>query len=105
LLSVAAFQYPGLALTVQANPAMVHSDLGTEQRMPRVNPLRPVGNEANLARRIAAEREAHGWSYEGLAKRMTDAGFPIQSTAIFKIEKGKPPRRITVDEMVGFAKV
>ncbi len=73
--------------------------------MPRVNPLRPTGNETSLARRIAAERERRGWSFEGLAKRMGDAGFSIQASAIFKIEKGNPPRRITVDELVGFAKV
>jgi transcriptional regulator with XRE-family HTH domain len=73
--------------------------------MPRVNPLRTLANERNLARRIAFERERRGWSYEGTAARMTAAGFPIQASAIFKIEKGQPPRRITVDEAVGFAAV
>lgn len=71
--------------------------------MPRVNSMRSLANETNLARRIAFEREQRGWSYEGLAKRMAAAGYPIQSTAIFKIERGKPPRRVTVDELVGFA--
>lgn len=73
--------------------------------MPRVNPLRATGNEENLARRIAVERESRGYSYEGLARRMTNAGYPIQPSAVFKIEKGKPPRRIAVDELVGFAEV
>lgn len=73
--------------------------------MPRVNPLRATGHESNLAARIAVERQARGWSYEGLAKRMTDAGYPIQSSAIFKIEKGNPPRRIAVDELVGLSAV
>jgi hypothetical protein len=36
---------------------------------------------------------------------MTDAGTALHATAIFKIEKGDPPRRITVDELVGFARV
>lgn len=73
--------------------------------MPRVNPLRSLANERNLARRIQFERARRGMSYDGLAKRMAAAGVPIQSTAIFKIEKGDPPRRITVDELVGFAAV
>lgn len=73
--------------------------------MPRPNPLRALQSEDNLARRVAYERERRGWSYEGTAKRLTDAGCPIQSSAIFKIEKGEPRRRITVDELVGFARV
>jgi transcriptional regulator with XRE-family HTH domain len=73
--------------------------------MPRVNMLRSLENEQNLARRIAYERERAGQSYAGLAKRMEDAGYPMQSSAIFKIEKGDPPRRITVDELVGFSAV
>lgn len=73
--------------------------------MPKVNPLRPTGNEESAARRIAFEREARGWSYEGLARRMTEAGYPVQGSAIFKIEKADPPRRITLDEFIGFAKV
>jgi transcriptional regulator with XRE-family HTH domain len=73
--------------------------------MPRVNPFRSLANARNVARRIQFERTRRGMSYEGLAKRLTDAGSPIQATAIFKIEKGDPPRRITVDELVGFATV
>jgi transcriptional regulator with XRE-family HTH domain len=73
--------------------------------MPRVNPLRTLVNEGNLARRIAYERERAGQSYAGLAKRMEEAGYPMQASALFKIEKGEPPRRITVDELVGFSMV
>jgi transcriptional regulator with XRE-family HTH domain len=40
-----------------------------------------------------------------MAARLATAGYAIQHTAIFKIEKGKPPRRVTVDELVGFSKV
>ncbi|MDQ2782709.1 MAG: hypothetical protein M3Y26_09290 [Actinomycetota bacterium] len=36
---------------------------------------------------------------------MTDAGCPMVGSAIFKIEKADPPRRIVVDELVTFAKV
>lgn len=73
--------------------------------MPRQNPARAVQSEANLARRIAYERERHQWSYEHLAQAMTDAGCPIQGSALYKIEKGKPRRRVTVDELVAFAAI
>ncbi len=73
--------------------------------MPRPNPPRSLQSEANLARRIARERERLGMTYEGAAKRMTDAGCPIQPSAIYKIEKAQPPRRISVDELVAFAAV
>lgn len=73
--------------------------------MPRPNPPRTLQSETNLARRIAHERDSRGMSYEGLADRMTKAGCPIQASAIYKIEKMNPPRRITVDELVGFAQV
>lgn len=73
--------------------------------MPRPNPNRTLQSEVNLARRIAHERERLGWTYEGTAKRLTDVGCPIQPSAIYKIEKSDPPRRISVDELVAFAKV
>lgn len=73
--------------------------------MPRPNRARTVAAERTLARRIAHEREARGWSPEGLASRMTRAGCSINLSAIYKIEKADPPRRITVDELVGFAEV
>jgi transcriptional regulator with XRE-family HTH domain len=73
--------------------------------MPRPNPERELFAEPFVAARVALERETRGWSYEGLAKRMTDVGCPIQASAIYKIEKATPRRRITVDELVAFAKV
>jgi len=36
---------------------------------------------------------------------MTTAGCPINQSAVNKIEQGDPPRRVTVDELVAFAKV
>ena len=44
-------------------------------------------------------------TYEGLAARMTRAGCPINASALYKIEKADPPRRITVDELVSLRKV
>lgn len=81
--------------------------------MPPRNASRSLFSEEGLARRIAFERERRGMSYEGLARRMTDAGCAINQSAIYKIEKGTkrksgevgPPRRITVDELVALAEV
>ncbi|CAG7845787.1 hypothetical protein USB125703_02062 [Pseudoclavibacter triregionum] len=73
--------------------------------MARLNKGRTIAAEANLADRIRMEREARSLTNEGLAKLMTDAGCAMQGSAIFKIEKGEPRRRISVDELVAFAAV
>jgi transcriptional regulator with XRE-family HTH domain len=73
--------------------------------MPRPNPPRDIYAERYLAIRVAREREARGWSYEGLASRMTAAGCPLNQSAIYKIERADPPRRITVDELVAYSRV
>jgi transcriptional regulator with XRE-family HTH domain len=73
--------------------------------MPRPNPLREILGERALARRIAYERERRGWSTEKLSRRMAEAGCPIHQSAIWKIEHADPPRRITYDEALGFARV
>lgn len=73
--------------------------------MPRPNAPRSLAGEETVAERISYERSARGWSYEALAKHMTDAGVPLNQSAIQKIEKGNPRRRISVDELLGFAKV
>ena len=81
--------------------------------MPRTNPARSLFSEDELARRVALEREQRGWTYEGMARRMTAAGCPINQSALYKIEKGTkrkdgepgPARRITVDELVAMARV
>lgn len=72
--------------------------------MPRTTP-RPLASEDAVARRIAYERERRDYTYEGLAHRVTQAGCPINGSAIYKIEKAEPRRRITVDELVAFAAV
>jgi len=73
--------------------------------MPRPNKPRIMGNERALARRLRWEREARGWTYDGLAARMTAVGCPIQGSALFKVEKNDPPRRVTVDELVALSRV
>src|SRR5829696_3930790 len=73
--------------------------------MSRLNPQRSIGGEDNLARRIERERTARGLSYEALAKHLTEVGCSIQGSAIYKIEKADPPRRITVDELLALTRV
>jgi transcriptional regulator with XRE-family HTH domain len=73
--------------------------------MPRPNQPRSIASEANVAERITLEREKRDLSYDALAKAMTDEGCSLAATAIYRIEKGQPRRRITVDELVAFARV
>ncbi len=73
--------------------------------MPRPNKRRRIEGELTVAKRIAYEREARGWTYESLARHVTEAGCPLNGSAIYKIEKADPPRRIVVDELVAFAEV
>jgi transcriptional regulator with XRE-family HTH domain len=73
--------------------------------MPRSNRGRTMGSERTLAQRLAYERTVREWTYDQLARRMTDVGCKIQGSALFKIEKGDPPRRVTVDELVALANV
>ena len=49
--------------------------------------------------------EQRGWSYTGLAQRMTAQGCAIDQSALYKIEKGNPRRRISVDELVALREV
>ena len=73
--------------------------------MPRHNKPRSIASEANVAERITRERESRELSYEALAKLMTNQGCSLVGSAIYRIEKGDPPRHITVDELVAFANV
>lgn len=73
--------------------------------MPKQVPGRADAIEQRLAERIRVERTHQRFSYERLANLMTEAGFPIHGSAIYKIEQGAPRRKITVDELVGFATV
>jgi transcriptional regulator with XRE-family HTH domain len=73
--------------------------------MPRPNRPRTIGSEATLAERIAFEREARGMTYEGLAVAMTEAGCSVDKSAIYRIEKGTPRRKVSVDEVVALTEV
>jgi transcriptional regulator with XRE-family HTH domain len=73
--------------------------------MPRPNRPRSIASEDNLARRITYERGRRQMSYAGLAQRMTEVGCAIDQSALYKIEKGNPRRRISVDELVALSEV
>ncbi len=73
--------------------------------MPRSTPNRTIGGDRTVAQRVAEEREARDWTYEVLSRRMEEAGCPIHISALHKLEKGHPPRRVTVDELVAFSNV
>lgn len=73
--------------------------------MPRPNPPRTIVDEQGLADRLAYEREAAGMSYEGLASRMTSMGCPIHASALYKVEKGTPPRKLQASELIAIAKI
>jgi transcriptional regulator with XRE-family HTH domain len=73
--------------------------------MPRKNPARSLPYEQHVAANVALHREKLGLTYERLAERMSEVGCPIQPSAIFKVEKADPPRRITVNELIAFHRV
>ncbi|MFE9566946.1 helix-turn-helix transcriptional regulator [Streptomyces sp. NPDC006692] len=67
-------------------------------------PDRPAP-EDYVAERIKQEREARGWSTVALAEKMAEAGHPVNQAAIWRIESGKPRRRVNLDEALGFCTV
>ncbi|MGW4492701.1 helix-turn-helix domain-containing protein [Streptomyces sp. NPDC004376] len=75
-----------------------------EESAERSGPGRPVP-EDHVAARIKLEREVRGWSTVKLAEEMAAAGHPINQSAIWRIESGKPRRRVNLDEALGFCKV
>ncbi|MFJ2578432.1 helix-turn-helix domain-containing protein [Kitasatospora aureofaciens] len=64
-----------------------------------------LAGEENAARRLKMERESRGWSTAEVARRMSETGFPINQSSVWRIESGEPPRRINLDEAIGFAKI
>jgi len=85
----------------------MHDEQVTVQtdHMPRPNPPRLPGAEDAVALRIRYERLRRGWSTEEVARRMTDAGCPLNQSAVWRIENGEPRRKITLDESLGFARI
>lgn len=52
---------------------------------------------------IAHQRRARGLSYEQLARMVTAAGTPVNASALHRMEKGTPPRRLTLSDLIGIA--
>src|SRR5690606_40673564 len=82
-------------------PGSRESERGTI--VPRPDKPRTIGAERNVALRVRLERIARGWSYATFASKMSDAGYPIHGSAVYKIEHGT--RRITVEELVAISYV
>lgn len=61
--------------------------------------------EEFLAHRIEELRTMEGWSFADLSQRMAEVGCPIERSSLQKIERGKPRRKITVNELVAFSLV
>jgi len=51
------------------------------------------------------ERKRLGLSYEKLAEAMSEKGCSIQGSAIYKIEREDPPRKISVNELAAMSMV
>lgn len=75
-----------------------------EEGAERASTGRPVP-EDHVAARIKLERDARGWSTVRLAEEMAAVGHPVNQSAIWRIESGKPRRRVNLDEALGFCKV
>lgn len=73
--------------------------------MPRRPPKIEAGPDEWAAWRVAYERERRDWSLTELARRVTEAGAPMQHQAVWQIENRQPPRRISYGEAVAFCKV
>jgi transcriptional regulator with XRE-family HTH domain len=75
-------------------------DTGAVPRRPRI-----PGPDERAAQRVRDERERLGLSQGELARLVTEAGVPMQQQAVWKIENGDPPRRISYGEAIAFCKV
>lgn len=73
--------------------------------MPRPNQPRNLGSERALAHRVTALCAERGWKFPELAERMAAVGCPIQTSALYKMRDGDPPRRVTLDEAIAMANV
>lgn len=73
--------------------------------MPKAMTDRNPFGERFVAQRVAMERGRRGWTLEALATRMTAADCKMHPSTLHKIEKGDPPRKITVTELLAFSRV
>ncbi|MCX8454681.1 helix-turn-helix domain-containing protein [Paenarthrobacter ureafaciens] len=64
-----------------------------------------VAVEDLIADRIALLRQRRGWTYKQLSVHMARWGCPMDASSLQKIEKGTPRRKISVNELMVFARV
>ncbi len=50
--------------------------------------------EKNFGARVKRLRQIEGWTQEELARRMTDAGYPMHQTTVTKLENGTRPTTV-----------
>jgi transcriptional regulator with XRE-family HTH domain len=74
-------------------------------QMPRRPPAVEAGPDEWAAWRVRYERERRNWSQGELARQITTAGVPMQQQAVWKIENGDPPRKISYGEAIAFCRV
>lgn len=58
--------------------------------------------ESNLAKRVARERQARGWSAGDVQQRLAEVDCTIPRNAVLRIEQGQ--RSVHVDELLGFSR-
>lgn len=59
-----------------------------------------LDNERRIVKNISARRQELGLSYEKLATLMRSHGSRVTASALYKTEKGVPPRRLTIDDLI-----
>lgn len=60
--------------------------------------------ESRFVARLEEELAAQGWSDTRLEGAMARVGYPLAAATLWKIRKGNPRRRITLDDAYGIAK-
>lgn len=76
--------------------------MAQQQRIAGDEPEQILGDEGNLARRIAAERAQRGWSLAELSRRVEEVGHPIERGQLNRLERGERPFRVA--QLIALAK-
>lgn len=64
-------------------------------------PLEIGGAGAQVAAQVTAHRQRRGWDQRTLAERVTEAGRPMSTSVLGKVESGA--RRVDIDDLVALA--
>ena len=74
-------------------------------RMPQHRSAPNRNIELTVARHVTTQRQLREWTLQELAARMKAAGCDIASTSIMRLEKEPDSRRVTVSELLAYARV